>query len=366
MGAGIAGLALARALTRHGIACTVVERRDAESGRGMGLNLPGNAVRALAALGVAEDVLAAGVPIRRREYRNDRDRLLFAVDEAAFWDGVGASVCVRHGRVQHALLSDATVADAVRYDSAVTRLLSSDDQVRVDFVATEDSSTFDLVVGADGVHSVVRPAVTPFTVRPSIMTAGSWRFITENPGIDGWTAWTGSGATFLLIPVAEGQVYGYAAGRPGTAPGDDPGWLDAAFARFPAPVTTTVSRVVDDPAAGLFHSPVHEVRCERWSSGRVVLIGEAAHAMGPVWAQGAAMALEDALVLADLLAHRTDWSRVGSEFEARRRPRVEHVRAATDKMSRLAGLPSPIRNLVGPFLGPRGYREAYGPLRAAH
>jgi 2-polyprenyl-6-methoxyphenol hydroxylase-like FAD-dependent oxidoreductase len=80
------------------------------------------------------------------------------------------------------------------------------------------------------------------------------------------------------------------------------------------------------------------------------------------------MALEDALVLADLLAARSDWSGVGAEFERLRRPRVGHVQAATDKMSRLAGLPARLRDLVAPVLGPRAYRDAYRPLRtpAAH
>jgi 2-polyprenyl-6-methoxyphenol hydroxylase-like FAD-dependent oxidoreductase len=108
---------------------------------------------------------------------------------------------------------------------------------------------------------------------------------------------------------------------------------------------------------------VEEVRCQRWGAGRLVLIGDAAHATGPVWAQGAAMTLEDCLVLADLLAARSDWSSVGAEFERLRRPRVGHVQAATDKMSRLAGLPDRLRDLVAPVLGPRAYREAYRPLR---
>lgn len=113
----------------------------------------------------------------------------------------------------------------------------------------------------------------------------------------------------------------------------------------------------------LYHSPVEEVRCERWSRGRLTLIGDAAHAAGPVWAQGAALALEDALVLADLLAEGRDWSDVGADFERVRRPRVADVQAATDRTSRIAALPGRLRDLVAPVLGPRAYRDAYGPLR---
>ena len=100
-----------------------------------------------------------------------------------------------------------------------------------------------------------------------------------------------------------------------------------------------------------------------WRRGRVVMIGDAAHATGPVWAQGAAMALEDAIVLADLLARRDDWSTVGAEWEGRRRSRVSHVQAATDRMSRLAGLPKWFSHAVAPLAGPRAYRAAYAPLR---
>jgi 2-polyprenyl-6-methoxyphenol hydroxylase-like FAD-dependent oxidoreductase len=93
------------------------------------------------------------------------------------------------------------------------------------------------------------------------------------------------------------------------------------------------------------------------------LIGDAAHAMAPVWAQGGALALEDALVLADLLALRSEWGGVGAEFERRRRPRVMDVQAAGDALSRAADRPIWLRNLLLPVLGPRTYRSTYGPLR---
>ncbi len=77
------------------------------------------------------------------------------------------------------------------------------------------------------------------------------------------------------------------------------------------------------------------------------------------------MALEDALVLGALLARTPaeHWTGVGAEFERLRRPRVEHVQSATDKMSRLAALPGRLRDVSAPILGPRSYRAAYAPLR---
>src|SRR6478735_3647692 len=74
---------------------------------------------------------------------------------------------------------------------------------------------------------------------------------------------------------------------------------------------------------------------------------------GPVWAQGAAMAMEDALVPADVLARQADWSTVGERFERLRRARVDHFQATTHKMSRLARLPTWLRDAGDLLLGPR-------------
>ena len=223
------------------------------------------------------------------------------------------------------------------------------------------------MIGADGVHSTMRKAmratIADDGLRPSSMTGSSWRFIADDPGIDCWTAWSGRDETFLLIPVEHGRVYGYAARTRGGRTGPDPSWLTQAAEAFPAVVGAAVAQAV---AGGeLHHAAVDEVRLKQWHEGRLVLIGDAAHATGPVWAQGVAMALEDALILGELLARTpiARWESVGAEFERIRRPRVEHVSSATEKMSRLAALPGWVRDIAAPVLGPRNYRQAYGPLR---
>src|SRR6266511_5126593 len=112
VGGGIAGFSLARALSLRGMSGTLVERLSAPSAPGLGLNLPGNAVRALAALGVADEVVQRGVRIRRREYRNQAGRLLFAVDEEAFWGTVGPSVCLRRGDLLDVLRASTEIGRA--------------------------------------------------------------------------------------------------------------------------------------------------------------------------------------------------------------------------------------------------------------
>lgn len=358
VGGGIAGRAVARVLAREGLGCTVVEQRETV-GRGMGVNLPGNAVRALRELGVPAEALASGIPVRRREYRNSRGRLLFTVDDERFWRNVAPSVCLRHGDLLEALALPATVTlEHGRAVAARSRTAGVD----VELEGDDRPRRFDLVIGADGVRSTMRRAIADDALRPSSMTGSSWRFVTDNPGVDCWTAWSGRDATFLLIPVEEGRVYGYAARTRGGDTGTDRSWLARTATAFPAVVGQAVSQAVAE--GELHHAAVEEVRLERWHDGPLVLVEDAAHATGPVWAQGVAMALEDALVLGELLAVTPveGWARVGADFERLRRPRVDHVRSATDKMSRLAGLPGFLRDAVAPVLGPRNYRSAYEPL----
>ncbi|MGH8773795.1 MAG: FAD-dependent monooxygenase [Jiangellaceae bacterium] len=361
VGGGIAGFAAARALERRGIGSVVVDRLAAPPAGGLGLNLPGNAVQALRSLGVGDELAERGVPIRRREYRNAKGRLLFAVDESAFWGTSVSSVCVRRSDLLD-LLRAGVPADTVRWGTTVTGLTAGPDDVRV-HLGDGRTEAYTLVVGADGVRSAVRRVILgDADPRPALLSAESWRFVVPNPGVACWTVWSGAEGTFLLIPVDADHVYGYASATRGGTIGADVEWLSSTFARFPDLVQATVTALMATPSS-LYPSPVEEVRVERWSTQRGVLIGDAAHATGPVWAQGAALAVEDALVLADLLADRDDWTHVGEDFERRRRPRVSHVQKMTDRLSRVARLPTWLRDPIAPIVGPRTYRETYGPLR---
>jgi 2-polyprenyl-6-methoxyphenol hydroxylase-like FAD-dependent oxidoreductase len=361
VGGGIAGLAMARALHQRDIPTVVLERSASPPDAGLAVNLPGNAVHALAALGMADDLSGLGLPISRREYRNARGRLLFSVNENEFWGEAAKPRCVRRSDLLERL-GRGLPAGTVRPNCRVTSVRPTSQGVEVGLAeAAIESHAF--LIGADGVHSTVRRAVSGETVLgTSRLSAASWRFMAPNPGVDCWTVWSGAQSTFLLIPVDAQEVYGYASATRGGPVDSDPEWLRATFASFPDPVPRVVATALADRSS-LYHSPVEEVRIGRWSQDRVVLIGDAAHATAPVWAQGAALAVEDALVLAELLATHKDWSQIGPAYERRRRPRVAHVQAMTDRLTRAAGLPTWFRDAILPFLGPRSYRDTYRPLQ---
>ncbi|GLS42511.1 FAD-dependent monooxygenase [Methylobacterium brachythecii] len=360
VGGGVAGLALARALHRRNVPALVLERRSGPADAGLAVNLPGNAIRALGELGLADALVQTGTAIRHRSYRTERDRTLFSIDEAAFWDAGAQPRCMRRADLLRLLrlgLPDGTV----REDCGVFAIRQ--DETGVTVALTDGTSERgSLLAGADGVHSTVRRALFgEATLGAAVLARASWRFMAPNPGIDGWTLWSGRRGLFLLIPV-EGEAYGWAA-LTGDAPaGSDLAAAASVFGSFPSPVRETLSWILARPDA-IYHSPLEEVRIPSWTSGRTLLVGDAAHATAPVWAQGAAMALEDALVLARLLAEHPDRSTVGEAYERLRRPRVEHVQAMTDRVSRSARRPGWLQRRLLPIVGPKSYRATYEPLR---
>ena len=363
VGGGIAGFAMLRACTQRGLRAQLVEAASGPPDVGLGLNLPGNAVRAFRALGIADSLRQGAATVRRREYRNAADRLVFAVDEAAYWGEQDTPVCARRGFVLDLLRTGADPGQ-VRFGTTVTGLAETDDGIEVSF-ADSTTERYDLVVAADGVHSRVRTSqLGAVATRESLLSSASWRFVTVNPGVRCWSVWTGAAGTLLLIPLVAGQVYGYASATAGGSVAADPQWLRSTFVDYPAPARHAISSALAEPSS-LYHSPVEEVRLESWPQGRVVLIGDAAHATAPVWAQGAALAAEDALVLAELLASGQDWASAGAAFERRRRDRVEHVQRMTDRLSRAAALPGWFRDIILPVVGPRTYRATFGPLKDA-
>ena len=138
--------------------------------------------------------------------------------------------------------------------------------------------------------------------------------------------------------------------------------MTAAFDDFPPVVRDVLASAAAEPSPP-FLSPLEEVRPTAWTRGRVVLVGDAAHATAPVWAQGAALAVEDALVLGEILAGAAGWNDAGREFERRRRMRIEHVQTMTDRLSRAARLPPWLRDPILRAMGPHSYRATYEPLR---
>jgi 2-polyprenyl-6-methoxyphenol hydroxylase-like FAD-dependent oxidoreductase len=359
VGAGISGLAVARTLARVGFSAEVVERQPSWEEAGTGIYLPGNASRALRALGLEEAVSERGVVIPRQRVSDDRGRLLVEVDLAELWDGVGPCLAL-HRADLHGVLLDGARDVPIRMGVEIRGLHERDGPLSVEF-GDGTASEYDLVVGADGIGSTVRRLAfgSDATARP--VGQVGWRFVTACPAeITTWSVMLGHRTAFLTIPIGYNRVYCYCdvVSTSGADRYEDFGRL---FSGFAEPVPSLTDSVSD--RALVHRSTIEEVALDSWTRGRVVLVGDAAHATSPNMAEGAAMALEDALVLAECLAGLETIPAALSALEARRRPRTDWVRAQTHRRDRTRYLPTIVRNMVLRTHGRRIFRSNYRPLR---
>ena len=289
VGAGVAGLAVARALRRRDFAAEVVERMPEWETSGAGLYLPGNSVRALDELGIWAELAAGANPIVRQRFLDHRGRLLADIDVRSYWDGVAACVAIRRAALHEALRAG-SVEVPVCLGLSVTELDADGQAERVRF-SDGSTGTYDLVVGADGVHSTIRGLALGGPAARAVGQA-SWRFVADGfPEIGDWTVMLGRGRVFLTVALGEGSVYCYADVNSSEAADAGGAEWRGLFLDFADPVPRLL-RQADDA----YFAPIEEVVPPAWTARRVVLVGDAAHASSPNMAQGAAMALEDALV----------------------------------------------------------------------
>jgi len=363
VGGGIAGLAMARAGRQRGLECEIVERTTTAQIAAAGIYLPGNGMAALGRLGLADAVAERGAVVGRRRLFDDRGRKLIDFDEAGLWRDVAPPIAL-HREELHRILADGATGVPIRFGVTVMSIDDGPDAVRVAF-DDGSSATYDLVVGADGVHSPTRRS---WFGGPEARLAGQvgWRFVVDgHPDIDGWNGWLGRDRGFLALDIGGERVYGVGDIR--SADGLDPtdGDLEGfkrLFEGYPEPVPSLVGRLRSSDE--LWFSPFEEVSPPAWSRGRVVLIGDAAHATAPNMAEGASLAIEDALVLADCLSAGGDVSPALAAYVERRAARVAHVQHMTRRRDRLRYLHPALRRAVMRVAGHATFRAHYRPLLA--
>jgi 2-polyprenyl-6-methoxyphenol hydroxylase-like FAD-dependent oxidoreductase len=242
----------------------------------------------------------------------------------------------------HALLLEAAGDVPIRRGLTVARIAG-----RAVELSDGSGGDYDVVVGADGVHSGVRALAFGAAAAPRSLDQVGRRFLAPRPPeVTTWSVMLGRDASFLTMPLDDARAYCY--------------WDGASAEGFADPAAALLA------SAGEIHAaPIEEVALDTWVRDRVVLIGDAAHATSPNMAQGAAMALEDALVLAAALRAAASVPDALAAFESARRPRTDWVRAQTHRRDRTRTLPPLVRNGVLRLAGPRIFRSNYRPLLAA-
>jgi FAD-dependent urate hydroxylase len=361
VGGGIAGLSVATALHRQGLTPELVERSTTWPAVGAGINLPANGVRVLRALGVGEAVERTATVIRRWGFFDQQGALLCETDLGELWRDVGPCLGITRVRLQEALLAGAAVSH--RLGVTLTALTQDDDRVRVSF-SDGTSGDYDLVVGADGIHSTVRKLAVSAS-SPSYAGQMAWRSVipTRPQGMLDMMVLMGDGCFFGLVPMGEGQTYGF--GAVGGARFNDPlvGRLERfrrRFAEFGVPVPAYLAALQCDEQ--LLAGAIEWVELDEWYRGRVVLLGDAAHAGPPHMGEGGCMAMEDALVLADVLREADSVKSALEAYVRRRRPRAGWVQEQSRAAAQAWVFPPAVRNAALRERGDQMFRDRYRPL----
>lgn len=353
-GGGVAGLAAALALARRGARVRVFEAAPELGEVGAGLQLGPNAVAVIEALGLramAEAAASRPEAIELREHREGRPvaRLpLGPACEARY----GRPYWHLHRADLLAVLAEGAAAAgvALRTGARVAAVEQDDAGVRLTLAGGEEVAA-EAVIGADGVRSSLRGA--HFGGGAARFTGHvAWRGLAPAellpPGLLPRAAavFMGPGRHVVAYPLRGAAVWNVVAveerrawAEEGWSTPGDPAELRAAFAGWCRPVEALLAAVDAPFLWGLFdHPPL-----AAWTRRRVALVGDACHPMPPFLAQGAAMGLEDAWVLADALDAAPDPPAGLAAYAARRRARAERTQRASARNARVYHLAAPLR-----------------------
>jgi 2-polyprenyl-6-methoxyphenol hydroxylase-like FAD-dependent oxidoreductase len=371
VGAGSAGLGLALTLVRRGFAPVIFEKRTERQvlDEGIFLTLAPNGMNALRGLGLAAEALRHGVETRAIVLHNEHGKALGTVDYARHRVQFGApSVTIRRGALGEVLLAAVRAAGVpIQFETAVTAVANLDSEVAV---TTGDGVThsFDVLVGADGLRSSIRGLTMPDLPSPvynGLLGSGGIVDVPEVPPTNGQLLMTfGQRAFFGYIKDPGGPVYWF-----NSFPADEKqaqlidrqaatGYFEALHRTDPAVNRRIIAAAA--PHVSRIYPDYDVPSLSYWSRGRVILIGDAAHAVTPHSGQGASMALEDALVLAACLDAEATPEGAFRRFEALRRDRVE----AAVRLGRQGGTPKKaqgwfarrVRDLMLPMFVPLGQK----------
>lgn len=306
IGGGISGLTAAAVFANRGVAVDVVEIKEKLGDLGgVGLSIMGNATKALATIGAAEACVAAGMPADVFTVRDQAGGIVATPPWPPLgkpeWPGqIGIS------RADfHRILADAARSAGVAVHCGVTvRSLEQDgDAVHVEFTDGR-SDTYDLVIGADGIYSETRKRIFPEAAGPEETGLAVWRAYAPRP--EGITTtqlhFGGPHGVVGICPINDRDCYVYCIHRSIRGERRDPRTLHLQLREKLESYGGLIPDVMthlNDPALVSYRPLEWLLLAAPWYRGRVVLIGDAAHTNPPNIAQGAAMGIEDALVLAE-------------------------------------------------------------------
>jgi salicylate hydroxylase len=344
-GGGIGGLTTAIALRHQGIDVLVLEQAKVLTEIGAGIQIAANAAIVLRELGVETAIRAVGVKPLSYDYRDLRSgKMLYQAplgDEAA--DRYGAPMYNIHRADLVQILSEAVPAEAKRFGARVAAVSQDADGVDV---RLQDGSTVhgDVLVGCDGIHSVVRHHLRG-EEQKHFANILMWRSLIPAEQLEGLNLeergnyWFGPGRTLITYWVRPKNLYSILASVPASEvtreSWDESGDITEMLRSFDD-AEPRARAMLEECRSVFITGMYYRDPIDSWSSGRITLLGDAAHPMVPFLAAGAGQSIEDAWTLARVLARRQDdVPGALKEYERRRLPRTTRIQAGARAVVKL-------------------------------
>lgn len=328
IGGGIAGLTSAIALGQRGFHVEIIEKDPDWSVYGVGIIQQANVIRAVAELSIIDDYVDAGFGFDHVEVYKPDGELAARIPSQALVPGYPAQLGIGRPALQKVLADRARAAGAsIRLGVVVTQL--DDDESGVS-AAFSDGTTgrFDLVVGADGVFSQTRDMLFPDAPKPQFAGQSVWRYNFERPDdVDALCAFEGP-IGMGLVPISKELMYMFVTtpepGNPRYPRDGIAKSMRDKLAKAPPRIAKFAEQITDDD--GVVYKPLEWIMLDgNWHKGRIVLIGDAAHATTPHLGQGAGMAIEDSVVLAEELERAERPYEAFAAFQERRGDRCRYI-----------------------------------------
>ena len=332
VGGGIGGLFAANALAAHGLPVAVYEQAPALGEVGAGVFLTPNSVRHLQRVGLGPEVERWGARVGPGSHYFRHDGAPIAPVQVTNSSGWNATFGMHRADFVE-FLAKALPAGVVHTGHRCTGFEQDGDKARVSF-ANGDAAQADIVIGADGIHSELRPFVFPPS-NPVFHGSVAYRGIVAHERVphwptDRWLMWLGKGKHFLAFPVRAGKLINYVGFVPAdqemkeswSAPGD-PDVLRREFAGWDPRIEGLLQQVEKTFRWALYdREPLPS-----WTRGRLTLLGDAAHPMLPHLGQGANQSIEDGMALATILSRADNTTAPAAllAYERLRRERVAQV-----------------------------------------
>ncbi len=328
IGAGIGGLAAAIALRRRGHAVALIERDPDWSVYGVGIIQQANVIRAMEHLGVLDAFLDAACGFDAVEIFAPDGTKVARVPSPKLVEGKPANVGIARPALQNVLGDTARALGAtIRLGVTVTSL--DDDGAGVTAVFSDGASgRFDLVIGADGAFSQTRSMILPLAESPQFTGQSVWRYnLPRTPGLDAMQVYNGPTGVGL-VPISNEAMYIFVTtsepGNPRYPVEGLAGTMRAKMAGCSPAIQAMAGAITED--AEVVYRPLEATLVSGpWHKGRIGLLGDAVHATTPHLGQGAGMAIEDAIVLAEELDRRADVEPALQAYRDRRFERCRYI-----------------------------------------